>query len=56
VGIDYIEETAGEISAYEFKWKNSGVKAGKIPKGFSDNNKYSGFKIVDKNNYRDFLR
>ncbi len=54
--IDYIEEAAGEISAYEFKWKNRGFKSSKIPKGFSDNYKYSSFEIVDRNNYQEFLK
>jgi predicted AAA+ superfamily ATPase len=54
--IDYIEEAAGEISAYEFKWKNIGVKAGKIPKGFADNYKYLDFKTVSRNNYLEFVK
>jgi len=50
--IDLIEEKEGAIYAYEFKWNTS--KAG-APKNFIDNYKDSRFKVVNKNNYLDFL-
>ncbi|MGI6393580.1 MAG: ATP-binding protein [bacterium] len=50
--VDYIEETGGELTGFEFKWK---AKTGlKLPKTFTET--YSaGTKIVDRNNFRDFV-
>ena len=51
--IDFVEETNGQVTAYEFKW-NSKVKA-KIPAVFL--NQYNAIgKIIDKENFREFVR
>ncbi len=50
--IDFVEEKDGKISAYEFKWKNSGRN--KIPKSFLENYSAQG-KIIDKDNFREFV-
>lgn len=50
--IDLIEESAGQISAFEFKW---GDKLAKVPRAFGD--AYSGaqFTCVNRDNYLDFI-
>ena len=50
--IDLIEEKEGNLFAYEFKWNKSSVR---VPKNFIDNYQDSKFKIVNKDNYLDFL-
>ncbi len=50
--IDYIEEYNGTLYAYEFKWKS---KKNKIPKTFLDNYKNAEYKVIDKDNYREFI-
>jgi len=51
--IDYLEETDGQLSAYEFKWSVD-AKA-KFPKQFSDTYPNSTFKVVHRDNLEDFL-
>ena len=51
--IDFIEESNGKISAYEFKWKSQGKK--KIPASFIQNYGAAGT-IIDKENFRKFVR
>jgi len=51
--IDFIEESNGKVTAYEFKWKNKG-KA-KIPASFLNQYEASG-QIIDKENFREFVR
>lgn len=50
--IDFIEESSGKISAYEFKWRSGGRN--KIPSSFIENYKASGT-IIDRENFRTFL-
>lgn len=50
--VDYLEVTANEIRAFEFKW--SGTKKAKLPKPFLDNYS-SDFMVVNKKNFRDFV-
>ena len=50
--IDYIEERNGKLSAFEFKWKKDKQKP---PQEFLDTYENSEFKIVNKNNYWEFL-
>jgi predicted AAA+ superfamily ATPase len=50
--IDYIEERDGEIFGYEFKWKEDKVKK---PKEFLETYKNSSFKVVNQENYLDFI-
>ena len=51
--IDFVEESNGQITAYEFKWNSKG-KA-KIPITFLNEYKANG-KIIDKENFRNFVR
>jgi len=51
--IDYIEEAGGKLAAVEFKW-NPGAKV-KKPSEFLDTYPNSSFKVVHRDNYRDFL-
>ena len=50
--IDFVEEKNGNISAFEFKWKN---KKTKFPQKFLDTYNANGF-IVDRNNFREFVK
>jgi predicted AAA+ superfamily ATPase len=52
--IDYIEEKDGKMSAYEFKW-NAEKKKVKLPGSFSDSYENSEFRVIDKNNYGEFV-
>jgi predicted AAA+ superfamily ATPase len=51
--IDYIEETDGKLSAYEFKW-NPAAK-GKIPAGFKAGYPDAATHVITKDNYDAFL-
>lgn len=51
--IDFIEESNGKISAFEFKWNSRGKN--KIPISFIQEYGASG-KVIDKENFRDFVR
>jgi len=50
--IDYIEDANGLISGFEFKWKKEKFA---VPKEFSVGYPESSVKLVNKENYRDFL-
>ena len=50
--IDFVEETNGQVTAYEFKWNSKG-KA-KIPASFINLYNATG-KIIDKENFREFV-
>lgn len=50
--IDFIEESSGKISAYEFKWRSGGRN--KIPTSFLENYKAEGT-IIDRENFRTFV-
>ena len=51
--IDYIEEYAGKLFAYEFKW-NPKAKV-KFPKLFSDAYPESIFNAINSENYSEFI-
>ncbi len=51
--IDYIEESGGELSAVEFKWNP--VAKVKKPAEFLESYQKSSFKVIHRDNYRDFL-
>jgi len=51
--IDYIEESDGNISAFEFKW-NPEAKA-KTPNSFLATYPNSQFKVIHRENFEDFL-
>ena len=53
--IDYIEEEAGRIFAYEFKLKSRKLLKQTAPKEFGKSYTDSSFKIIDRNNYYEFL-
>lgn len=50
--IDYVEEREGNLFGYEFKWKKDKVKT---PKEFLETYKDSKFKIINQENYLDFV-
>ena len=52
-GIDYIEERAGILYAYEFKW--SGKKRAKPPGSFTAAYPNHEFQCINRGNYLDFL-
>ncbi len=52
VEIDYLEEQDGQLHTYEFKWQG---KAPKIPLAFANAYTGSTFKVVDKDNFEDFI-
>ena len=49
--IDYIEEREGKLFAYEFKWNDKA----KTPKEFLETYPNAEFKIINKDNYLDFI-
>jgi predicted AAA+ superfamily ATPase len=51
--IDWIEETDGQIFAYEFKWQNANKV--KLTKTFANAYPYHTFKAIDKENYWEFV-
>ncbi|MCF8367017.1 MAG: ATP-binding protein [Bacteroidales bacterium] len=50
--IDLIEETNGELSAFEFKWRD---KESKAPKAFRENYTDATFQTINKMNFYDFM-
>jgi uncharacterized protein len=50
--IDLIEESGGQLSGFEFKWK---IKKTKIPKEFLETYKGSTFDVVSHDNYLEFI-
>ena len=52
--IDYVEERDGNLFAYEFKWVAASKH--KIPKSFKDAYPEAEAKIIDKDNFLDFLK
>jgi len=51
--IDYIEEEDGKLSAFEFKWNPK--KKPRMPKAFMKAYPESNFKIINPDNYTDFI-
>ncbi|WP_276979854.1 ATP-binding protein [Flavobacterium filum] len=51
--IDWIEESDGQLSAFEFKWQNA-AKA-KLTKTFANAYPNHSFKAIDKENYWEFV-
>jgi len=51
--IDYLEERDGKIYAYEFKWSPS--KKAKLPLSFAKAYPETEFKVVNKDNFFDFV-
>lgn len=51
--IDYVEESDGQLRAYEFKW-NPKAKA-KVPKAFTEAYPGSMFEVVTPDNYEGFI-
>jgi hypothetical protein len=50
--IDYLEEVGGEISTYEFKWKQNKWQP---PKAFIESYPRSKNQLINRENYRQFL-
>ncbi len=53
--IDYLEEEGGKLSAFEFKFNRVKSKKIKVPLEFQNAYKQSSFKIIDRNNYSEFI-
>ena len=51
--IDFVEESNGQLTAYEFKWKRKGSI--KIPSTFLSEYDATGT-LIDKDNFREFVR
>jgi len=54
--IDYIEERAGKLFAYEFKWNGEADRASRSQKDFLNAYPNAEFKTINKENYLDFIR
>ena len=50
--IDLIEESEGNINAFEFKW---GTKIPKAPHAFSTNYPNSNYQVINRDNYLEFI-
>lgn len=50
--IDLIEESGGKLTGFEFKWTESKIKA---PKQFLEAYDYSEFRVINRENYLDFI-
>jgi predicted AAA+ superfamily ATPase len=50
--VDFVEENAGKIFGFEFKWKKK--KFVRLPKTFSENYQAES-QIIDKDNFRSFV-
>ena len=51
--IDYIEDYGGKLHAYEFKWNPN--KKVKFPKSFLDNYPNSEIKVINRDNFEEFV-
>jgi hypothetical protein len=51
--IDLVEEIDGKLSAFEMKW--SPKKAAKIPRDWAASYEDTGFNVINRENYLDFL-
>jgi predicted AAA+ superfamily ATPase len=51
--IDFVEESNGQLTAFEFKWKTK--RSAKIPASFLNEYHATG-KIIDHENFREFVR
>jgi predicted AAA+ superfamily ATPase len=51
--IDYIEETGGQLHAFEFQW-NDHAKA-KLPGAFKEAYTDASFRVINRDNYFDFI-
>lgn len=51
--IDYLEETDGHLTAYEFKWNNS--KLPRLSKTFSNSYPDHEYRVVNRENYMEIL-
>ncbi len=52
--LDYIEDGKGKLSGYEFKWRKEERKVNR-PKKWLEEYKDSSFKVINKENYIDFV-
>lgn len=50
--VDYVEEEGGQLSGYEIKWGN---KKARPPKTWNETYPQSGWQIIDRSNFLDFL-
>jgi len=50
--IDLIEEAGGNLTGFEFKWTESKPK---IPQHFLNSYDHSEYKVINRENYLDFI-
>ena len=50
--IDFVEESNGKVTGFEFKWNSKKVK---FPQKFIDTYKADGF-VIDRKNFREFIK
>lgn len=50
--IDYVEDAAGVLSGYEFKWKKNNFR---VPKEFISAYSGSSVRLINRDNYREFI-
>ncbi|MBN2729181.1 MAG: ATP-binding protein [Bacteroidales bacterium] len=53
--LDYLEESDGQLHAYEFKWNVNKAAKSKIPSAFSEMYKNADFTVISPGNVEDFL-
>lgn len=53
--IDWVEESGGKLTGYEFKWNENQKKKTKIPKSWTENYKEAEFEIITPQNYMEWI-
>lgn len=53
--VDYLEETNGNLSAFEFKWSDAAAKKARLPLTFSRSYKDAEFSVISPQNVEYFL-
>ena len=53
--VDYLEESSGNLRAFEFKWSDAGAKKARLPLTFSRSYKDAEFSVISPQNVEDFL-
>lgn len=53
--VDYLEESNGNLRAFEFKWSDAATKKARLPLTFSRSYKDAEFSVITPQNVEDFL-
>jgi hypothetical protein len=53
--IDWVEESGGKLTGFEFKWNEKQKKKTKIPKSWTENYKEAEFEIITPQNYMEWI-